>query len=141
MNHAKSFKFHGSTFNLSKDGQRLTNNVQRVFALMLDGQWHSPEELRKVGGANWGARVRSLREPQMGSLIIQRRRENNHGAWSYRLDTSSVKESDVQKILDWNIAPKKKETKDPTHRCCPVCSGTGKLPISNDDKQLRMFSQ
>jgi hypothetical protein len=43
-------RFHGSTFDDDLDFDRLKNNTVRVFALLLDGQWHSPAELQQVGG-------------------------------------------------------------------------------------------
>ena len=137
---SRSIEFHGETFSDDLDRSRLTNNVQRVFALLVDGKWHSAEDLSRVGGSNWGARVRSLREAQFGSLTIEKRRcPPGFSTWEYRLDLSSVSRESVSRIVNWKLLPKESETLAPKTRCCPVCSGTGKIPLSTDERQLDMF--
>jgi len=130
--------FWGETYDLRLDRERLTNNTQRVFRLMLDGMWHSPEDLQRVGGARWSARVRGLREEQMGSLNIEtRRREDSPGVWEYRLDLSSLTRASYERIVAWNIP--KPAPVVPTHRCCPVCRGTGKLSVQAAEEQMDLF--
>jgi len=132
-------KFHGHTYDKGIDETRLTNNVQRVFSLMLDGEWHTPSELREVGGANWGARVRSLRESQFGSMTIETKRtERSKGRWEYRLDLSSITEEARRRILEWKLLPKDATPPKPADRCCPVCSGTGRLPLQDQSGQTSL---
>lgn len=42
-------EFKGSTYESTLDLDRLSNNLQRVYVVMSDGQWHTHEDLEKVG--------------------------------------------------------------------------------------------
>ena len=134
--------FAGKTFDPKMDFGRLKNNTQRVFYLMIDGRWHTPLELREVGGANWGARVRSLREPQMGSLSVEIRRSDTHaGVWLYRLDTSSLTDEMVDRVMRWDL-PRVEESPKPKKdqwRECPACGGKGVVPDHGDESQMRLL--
>ena len=135
-----SVKFWGETYDPRLDRERLTNNTQRVFRLLLDGEWHDPGELQSVGGARWSARVRGLREEQMGSLRVEtRRREDGRGVWQYRLDLSSLTRVSYERIVAWDIP--KPAPVSPTHRCCPACRGTGKVSVEGPAGQLGMFDE
>ena len=106
--------FAGATFE-PVDFDRLANNQQRVFALMLDGKWKTQDELREVGGSAWDSRVRALRRPVYGSLVIETERLDG-GAWRYRLDTTSVTAETRRRILEWDLPPAPKRaqaTHDP----------------------------
>lgn len=91
-------KFHGATYDGDLDFDRLKNNTVRVFALLLDGQWHESAELRSVGGSEATRRARSLREEQYGSLVVERERITD-GNWRYRLNLDSVTRAMAEKIL------------------------------------------
>ncbi len=132
-------RFHGHTYSEDFDERRLTNNAQRVFALMLDGKWHTPSELREVGGSNWGARVRSLRESQFGSLVIETKRSGGTGGrWEYRLDLGSMTEEARRRILEWKLFPKDAAPPKPVDRCCPACLGTGRVPLQDQSRQTSL---
>tara|TARA_Y100000310_G_scaffold339232_1_gene431281 strand:+ start:639 stop:1130 length:492 start_codon:yes stop_codon:yes gene_type:complete len=86
------------------DYDRLKNGTQRVFKLLLDGRPHLADELRSVGGANWGARVRSLREERFGGMVVMAERsETSRGLWEYTLDLATVTEKAARKIFDWTV--------------------------------------
>lgn len=129
-------KFHGETFDREIDYQRLKNNTQRVFALLVDGGWHKPDQLMTVGGARWSARVRSLREPQFGHMMIESRRVKD-GLWEYKLDLKTVTSNAFRRIMEWDATCTPKRSKA-TDRECPLCSGRGRLPITGDT-QIDMF--
>lgn len=78
------------TFEEKWDGKRLNTLRDRVRVLMQDGKWRTLEEIQAfTGGRETGvaAKLRDLRKPQCGGLIIERRRRGspNKGHWEYRL--------------------------------------------------------
>lgn len=96
-------RFHGETFDCEVDHDRLKNNMQRVFFLMLDGQWHFPEEIQKVGGAKGLTRVRAMREAQFGGLTVEKERVSG-GLWRYRLDLETVNEDIIRSYREWDFS-------------------------------------
>jgi len=98
-------RFHGETFDYEIDQDRLKNNMQRVFFLMLDGQWHFPAEIQSVGGAKGLTRVRAMRETQFGSLRVEKERVSG-GLWRYRLDLETVSEDIVRRYREWDFSKK-----------------------------------
>ena len=95
--------FHGETYDTERDFNRLKNNQQRVFFLMLDGEWHTPKEIEKVGGARGLTRVRAMREPQYGGLTVEKQRVGS-GLWKYRLDLNTVTENIVESYKSWSFS-------------------------------------
>jgi hypothetical protein len=99
--------FHGDTYDDGLDHYRLKNNAQRVFVLLLDGEWHTPAELWQVGGAAWDSRIRDLRKDGFGGFAIDAERDPAHpeesGAWHYRLDLDSVTPEAKRRVLEWTI--------------------------------------
>ncbi len=82
--------FRGSTYVPELDFDRLSNNLQRVYATLKDGAWHTAEELRSVGGTEATRRVRDLRGDVWGPLRIESRRVDDMGGlWEYRLDLNT----------------------------------------------------
>lgn len=84
--------FSGATYSRQLDGERLTGQLQRVFALISDGQWRTLAEIAVVvGGSEAGvsARLRDFRKVRFGSHVVERRRrgEPKSGLWEYRLVT------------------------------------------------------
>jgi hypothetical protein len=81
--------FSGSTYSPEHDQQRLTTQLQRVRAAMLNGQWFTLAELQRLcGGSEAGisARIRDLRKPGQGFVIERRRRgDSKRGLHEYRL--------------------------------------------------------
>ena len=81
--------FDGTTFDEDLDGPRLTGQLERVWALMSDGQWRTLREIAfRAGGteAAVSARLRDLRKPRFGGYVVDRRRvEGVSGLWEYRV--------------------------------------------------------
>ena len=77
------------TFDPTFGGTRLTTQLQRVFALMRDGEWRTVPGIRRVvGGSEAGvsARLRDLRKFEFGPYDVQRRRvPDTNDLWQYRL--------------------------------------------------------
>ena len=70
-----------------QDVERLTGQLERVYSLMRDHQWHTLGELsRKANGSEAGvsARIRDLRKERFGAYVIERRRVSG-GLWEYRM--------------------------------------------------------
>lgn len=105
----------------------LRNNLQRVFVTLMDGKWHGPTELQAVGGQNFGARVRELREERCGGLTVECRKNPKGSGSQYRLDPKTVSEATRDLILEGKIPPRNR-----TSRVCPVCRGKGSVPIQAD---------
>ena len=96
--------FAGETFDPSLDLDRLTNNLQRVYALLLDGRWHTAEEIRSIGGSEGTRRVRDLRGATWGPLKVNRRRvEGSPGLWAYRLDLGTITRAIHARILGGGV--------------------------------------
>jgi hypothetical protein len=78
----------GATFSAALDGARLTNNTARVFALLMDEQSHTLDELRAVGGAQADRRARDLRSERLGGFQVLVTRDPDapdSGRWLYRI--------------------------------------------------------
>lgn len=83
----KPLPFGGQTYDLAKDGERLTGQFYRVRDLMLTGEWYTLGKLQElVGGSEAGisARVRDLRKPAFGGYEVERRRVEG-GLYEYRI--------------------------------------------------------
>lgn len=80
--------FDGATFDPELDGERLTGQMKRVCAVMIDHQWHTIPELRErcapASEAGISARLRDLRKPRYGSQKVERQRVEG-GLFRYRL--------------------------------------------------------
>ena len=82
--------FDGETFELSKDGYRLTTQFVRVLVFMGDHQWHTLRAISEaVGGAeaSVSARLRDFRKPRFGGYTVEKRRVGGgrRGLWEYRI--------------------------------------------------------
>jgi hypothetical protein len=83
-------RFNGPAYDHERDSQRLTGQIQRVFALMSDGAWRTLREIAEATGdpeASVSAQLRHLRKPRFGSHTVERRRRGveSSGLWEYRL--------------------------------------------------------
>lgn len=86
------FRFDGDTFDASRDGQRLSEQLQHVLAYMRQHEWVTLRELelamREAGvhasNAGVSARLRDLRKRRFGAYTIERQYIAN-GLWQYRL--------------------------------------------------------
>jgi hypothetical protein len=80
-------RFDGSTYDHNRDGERLTGQLQRVFAAMSDGNWRTLAELSGLAGgteAAVSARLRDLRKERFGGHTVEREYVAD-GLWRYRL--------------------------------------------------------
>lgn len=86
--------FDGKTYDPEIDGPRLTTQFQRVFAYMLNGDWHTLPEIANAisfppydqaseGGVS--ARLRDFRKEKFGANIVNRRRKAGGGTFEYQL--------------------------------------------------------
>jgi hypothetical protein len=83
-------RFNGPSYDHERDSQRLTGQIQRVFALMSDGTWRTLREIAEATGdpeASVSAQLRHLRKPRFGSHTVERRRRGveSSGLWEYRM--------------------------------------------------------
>lgn len=86
-------KFDGKTFDADLDGERLATAMDRVYCLMIDGQWRTlPEISSKCGCSEAGAsaRLRDLRKEQFqadypNAGVESRRKKDADGVWEYRM--------------------------------------------------------
>ena len=100
--------FHGGTYDPTVDFERLRNNQQRVFFLLADGEWHTPQEIERVGGARGLTRVRALREARFGGIGVESERVAG-GAWRYRIaDISQISPELVRKYTEWDFETQRK---------------------------------
>jgi len=81
--------FDGESYDPEQDGKRLGTQLQRVKAAMMDGQWHTLNELMLRCGGHAGsisARIRDLRKKRYGGYTVERRRAfKGSGTWGYRV--------------------------------------------------------
>lgn len=80
----------GATYDAEKDKARLNGLMERVFALMRDGQWRTLAEIVAVTGGSEGgvgARLRDARKVQWGGHTVNRRRRGDakRGIFEYQL--------------------------------------------------------
>lgn len=76
----------GTTFDAARDLLRTKCFTAKVLDLMLDGEWHTVDQVRAVGSQQGDRRLRLLR--QLGFTIESERDPNaaaNSGLWRYRL--------------------------------------------------------
>lgn len=90
MNTTKLMRFDGPVYEAALDRHRLTGQIKRIHALMIDGAWRTLGEIEDITGdpqASISAQLRHLRKPRFGSFVIdkQRRGEGKAGLFEYRL--------------------------------------------------------
>ncbi len=83
--------FDGETYEPALDGERLQSQLERVRALMADGQWRTLGEISKaiydrdgIHEAGISARLRDCRKVRHGAHIVERRRIIG-GLFEYRV--------------------------------------------------------
>lgn len=82
--------FDGATFEAALDLSRLSNQLEKVKAVLLTGKWFTLGELQGLcGGSEAGcsARLRDLRKTKFGGYTVESRRrgEPKAGLFEYRL--------------------------------------------------------
>jgi hypothetical protein len=83
-------RFDGAVFDPAFDQDRLTSQIQRVYAAMVGGGWRTLRELAQLTGdpeSSCSAQLRHLRKPRFGSYVIAKRPRGNRleGLWEYSL--------------------------------------------------------
>lgn len=79
--------FDGETYDRERDHTRLSSALERVKAILSDGQWHSIAEVAdraNISPAATSARFRDLRKEKFGGHTVERRNLGG-GFWQYRL--------------------------------------------------------
>lgn len=82
--------FGGETIEPERDDGRLLRQLMRTWNAMIDGEWHTPEELEKRTGDRWAsisARLRDFRKEKFGASEVDRRYVTK-GLYQYRLRPS-----------------------------------------------------
>ena len=82
--------FNGPDYDPEFDDERLTNQLDRIFNLMKDGNWRTLSEISQITGdppASISAQLRHLRKERFGShTVLKRDRgDREHGLFEYRL--------------------------------------------------------
>ena len=82
--------FNGSDYNAMLDRKRLTGQIKRIYALMIDGKYRTLREIESVTNdpqASISAQLRHLRKARFGSHTLNKRRrgERENGLFEYQL--------------------------------------------------------
>ena len=84
----------GKTYEAEFDYRRLNRQARLVYDAMCDGSWRSLKDIADKTGqpeASISARLRDLRKPRFGKLIVERKRHLIFpGVWLYRLAIEAV---------------------------------------------------
>ena len=83
-------KFNGPDYIPSQDEKRLSNQYDRIFNLMRDGNWRTLREIEQLTGASQAsisAQLRHARKSQNGSHTLEKRARGDrvNGLFEYRL--------------------------------------------------------
>lgn len=81
--------FDGKTYEPKHDHQRLSNTMQAVKGLMLDGKWRTLSAIQRhcakgTSTQSVSARLRDLRKARFGGYTVERRRVDG-GLFEYRV--------------------------------------------------------
>lgn len=83
-------RFDGPCYSPEHDDARLTGQLQRIFAYMKSGDWHTLSEIAAATGApeaSASANLRHLKKSRFGSHGVEKRPRGERavGLWEYRL--------------------------------------------------------
>ena len=86
----KTARFNGSDYNPTFDNARLTGQIKRIYALMIDGKWRTLAEIETATGdgqASISAQLRHLRKDRFGKHTVNKRSrgERENGLFEYQL--------------------------------------------------------
>lgn len=79
--------FDGETIVPERDNPRLSDQMEDILKVVLDGNWYTLSELHTITGhpeASISARLRDLRKKKWGNWTVERRYIQN-GLHAYRL--------------------------------------------------------
>ena len=93
-------RFNGPVYDPSKDRQRLTGQILRVYELMADGVWRTLPEIAAATGdpeASISAQLRHLRKDRFGAHDVEKRRRGleTSGLWEYKLEPSKPRQGEL----------------------------------------------
>lgn len=80
-------RFNGSDYDHKRDSERLTNQYQRVFFLMQDGQWRTLRHIADSTGdpeSSVSAQLRHMRKERFGNHTVEKKHEGE-GLYLYRV--------------------------------------------------------
>ncbi len=82
--------FNGPEYKTAADHERLSTQLGRVKACMLDGQWRTLSEIERITkdpASSISAQLRHLRKERFGSYTVERRPRGNRdaGLFEYRV--------------------------------------------------------
>lgn len=85
---------NGPAYEADYDQARLSRQYQRIFALMLDQEWRTLDEIAQILGdpeASISAQLRHMRKKRNGSHTVNRRNRGDrmHGHYEYQLIPNS----------------------------------------------------
>lgn len=83
-------RFDGAVYDPFYDDTRLTKQIGRVYACMIDGSWRTLLEIAKETAdpeISISAHLRHLRRPRFGAYVLEKRarRERCRRVYEYRL--------------------------------------------------------
>jgi len=84
---ARKPDFDGSDYDRDRDQGRLTGQIKRVHAAMIDGKWKTLSQIADLTGdpeASISAQLRHLRKPKFGAYTIEKKHLGN-GLYEYRM--------------------------------------------------------
>lgn len=87
MNTTPLTPFNGSDYDHDRDAPRLTEQIQRVFTVLSDRNWHALSQIAGITGdpeASISAQIRHLRKSRFGGWAIEKKHAS-HGLYLYRL--------------------------------------------------------
>jgi DNA-binding Lrp family transcriptional regulator len=87
MSAQRAFDFDGITYDATRDGPRMTKQLQKVKRLMSDGQWYTLSQIATACGcseSSASARLRDLRKAKFGAHTVERKNCGG-GVWVYRV--------------------------------------------------------
>jgi predicted HTH transcriptional regulator len=85
---AATYRFDGETFDAEQDGKRLSRQLDKVLEFLLANEWVTLSSIAnhaKCSESSASARLRDLRKPRFGSLVVERKRSEIAGIFLYRL--------------------------------------------------------
>ena len=86
-------RFDGADYDRDRDNIRLGEQCNRVFGLMMDGEWRTLGDIARLCSAptpSVSAQLRHLRKPRFGGWNVERRHVGN-GLYEYRINGKAVR--------------------------------------------------
>lgn len=81
-------RFDGADYSPAEDDGRLSDQLARIKALMMDGGWRTLAAISdavRAPPASVSAQLRHLRKDRFGGYTVERRKANERGLYEYRV--------------------------------------------------------